>query len=308
MSSSHKISKKKIFLGTVIGLFLLMVVISVISSILNTVEIAGTKYKTNDSTFTIRDYAFTADDMEALAKMDSLNYLSFTNCTLPDSDLSWIRNVSTLSLENCGLTDQHISSIDFTSLDLNALDLDQNPMVTDLSSVSNLSATLTTLSFRGCNVGDISFLTSLTKLTSLYADENSIEEISFVSNCKNLQILSLKSNKLTSLNGIENCSNLTYLDLSNNSISNIALPEGKFKFLDLSGNTCVKAIDFSNTTGDKVIFDYITSVDYSSLISCSYGEYVIIDCPVDKQKTFLSMLGDQKISFLSETEYIESYD
>ena len=196
-----------------------LIIIGIITSAFNTVEIAGKKYKKNDTTVSVYDAQMTAEDIESIKKMKSVSYIKLNNCTLPDTDLSWITDTTTLSLENCGLTDEHIKSINFASLDLLSFDIDGNKNVTDLSALTDVSDTLKTVSFNSCSVSDISFADKLTKLNSFYADSNGISEISSLKNCTRLQILSLNNNEISSIEPLSNCSELSKIYVNSNNLS-----------------------------------------------------------------------------------------
>ncbi len=214
-----KKSKKKGILAICIAAVISLVLIGVITSLLNTVEIAGNKYKKNDTTVSIYDAELSLEDIEALKKMNAVSYINFRNCTLPDTDLSWITNAATVSLENCGLTDEHLKTIDFKSLDLSSLDIDGNENVSDLSFLTDVSDTLTTVSFNTCSVSDISFADKLTNLKSFYADDNGISDISALKNCTKLQILSLNSNEINSLESLSSFTGLRELYINSNRLT-----------------------------------------------------------------------------------------
>lgn len=210
---------KKYLIAITFAVLGVLIAAGVITSAFNTVEIAGNKYKKDDTTVSVYDAELSLEDIEAIKKMKAVSYINFRNCTLPDTDLSWITNANTLSLENCGLTDEHLNTIDFSSLELSSLDLDGNKGVSDLSFLADVSDTLKTVSFNNCSVSDISFADKLTKLNSFYADDNGITDISALKNCTKLQILSLNSNEINSLESLRNCTVLREIYIDSNRLT-----------------------------------------------------------------------------------------
>ena len=472
--SESKNDKKKLRVTVGVAASLVItVLVAVIINAVNTVVIAGEKYKKDDSSIYLSDCNLTYEDIEAIREMKELFSLSFENCSLPDTDISWVITATgKLTLKKCGITDEHISTIDFSNSEISEIIIDGNPLLTDLSALTDISDTLTSLSFSGCNVSDISFVNSLHKLRYFYADRNGISDISalsncpelkslylsensissleplsdctnltdirvnsnnltslkglekaislktvegsdnpiseldgianttvlervalndiclnsysfassliilansaatleelyldnsnitvcsFLSSCTNLRKLSLNNNLfmssleflencteleylsaygcgISSLKGIENCNALTYvdlsdniinsaefipafsadsnyngvhLDLSGNNLTSIKLPDTDYRYLALYGNV-LSSQNIPDTSGEKIVFDYSESFDYSAIKNANYSNYVIIDCPLNKQLSVSEMLGDYYVKFMSEHEYEES--
>ncbi len=217
-----KKSKKNIVIGIITVAFSLLVFVSVLITVFNKVEIAGETYKLNTNSVYIRDYEFKAEDIEAVSKLNKVTYIQFTNCTLPEEDLSWIpESVNEIKLNNCNLTDKHIASIDFEKVGFSAINIDGNKNVTDLSRLRDAGEKLSSLSFGGCSVSDISFVSALGNLQSLYFDSNSVEDISSLSACTKLQIVSFNANKVKNIDSLLSCSNLSEVYISSNQITNL---------------------------------------------------------------------------------------
>lgn len=217
-----KKSKKNIVIGIITVAFSLLVLASVLITVFNKVEIAGETYKLNTNSVYIRDYEFKAEDIEAITKLNSVTYIQFTNCTFPEDDLSWIpESVNEIKLNNCNLTDEHIESIDFNSVGFTSINIDNNKGITDLRSLSDVGDNLTSLSFCGCSVNDISFVSEMENLLSLYFDSNNVEDISVLSACTRLQIVSFNSNKVKNIDSLSSCSNLSQVSFSSNQIENL---------------------------------------------------------------------------------------
>ena len=217
-----KKSKKNIFIGIIAVAFSLLVFASILINIFNKVEIAGETYKTNSNSIYIRDYEFKAEDIEAIKKLTGATYIQFTNCTLPEEDLSWIpESVNEIKLSNCNLNNKHIASINFESTGLSAINLDSNENITDLSALKVLGESLTSLSFNYCSVSDISFVSEMKNLASLYFDANKVEDISALSACTKLQIVSFRSNNVKNIDSLMHCSNLSEVLISANQITKL---------------------------------------------------------------------------------------
>ena len=214
-----KKSKKGLLIGIGFAAFVLMLVVSVLTTVLNRVEIAGQKYEKDVSSIYLFDCELSDEDVQNLSSLENLSYLQLKNCKLANTDMSWLSVVgSTVELEACGLTDAHIASVDFSSARFTSFDVDGNNELTDLSPLANAADRMVSVSFSGCSVEDVSFLSGMTKLTSLYFDSNKVTDISAVSDCKNLQIISFNSNKVSSIIALSACSKLTKVSANDNEL------------------------------------------------------------------------------------------
>ena len=217
-----KKSKKNIVIGVISVAFSLLVFVSILISVFNKIEIAGETYKLNANSVYIRDYDFKTEDIEAISKLKKVTYIQLTNCTLLVDNMKWIpESVNELKVNNCNLTDEHIKSIDFDKNGFSAINIDDNKNITDLSSLSDAGENLSSLSFCGCSVSDISFASSLTKLQSLYFDSNSVEDVSSLAACTKLQIVSFNENKVKNIDSLLSCSNLSEVYIGSNQIVNL---------------------------------------------------------------------------------------
>ncbi len=243
-------SKKKSIFAVSAAAFVLLILIGIISSVLNTVEIAGKKYKTNDTTVSVYDAALTPEDIESIKKMKSISYIKLSNCTLPGTDLSWITDASTISIVNCGLTDEHIKTIDFSSLNLTSIDVEGNEGITDLSTLKNTAETIRTVSFNGCSVSDISFAEDLTNVYSFYADSNGITDIAALEKCNSLQIISINNNSIDSLTPLSNCSQLSEVYANSNKLTSLEGLEKaiRLKKLEADNNSISSLEGLNNAT------------------------------------------------------------
>ncbi|MEG4184916.1 leucine-rich repeat domain-containing protein, partial [Microcoleus sp. Pol14D6] len=100
------------------------------------------------------------------------------------------------------------------------LDLNNN-QISDISFLGSLT-NLTTLDLNNNQISDISFLGSLTNLTTLDLNNNQISDISFLGSLTNLTTLDLSNNQISDISFLGSLTNLTELHLSGNRISDIS--------------------------------------------------------------------------------------
>ncbi|TYV60625.1 InlB B-repeat-containing protein [Listeria monocytogenes] len=98
-----------------------------------------------------------------------------------------------------------------------------NNEISDLSPVKDLK-NLYNLQLNNCrlSVSDLSSISNLTSLTSLYLGDNDISELSLLANLTALEWLSLENNEISDLSSISNLRQLVYLNLNNNEISDVS--------------------------------------------------------------------------------------
>ena len=126
--------------------------------------------------------------------------LSIEDCTGIDN-YKWISNkinLKNLRIKNSGLNNELFSQINFTKLNIEILDISDNPLLTDISNVS-----------------------ACTGIKNLCIDNDSISDISFFYDIKNLQIFSANNNYLKSLKGLETAIRLIRLSAAGNALTNI---------------------------------------------------------------------------------------
>lgn len=193
------------------------------SSLFKSVTIAGETFEWDSSYISLDGKTITEQDIEKLKDFKELNSIYLTECSLPSTDISALGKAVdyTLSLDNCGLTNEHINSLDFANMKIDSLVLDNNPEITDLNGVAALAETLTELSFNQAQVTDLSFLKDFTHLGVLCADNNGISDISALANCTELYRLSLSNNKISSLEALSACKKLDEIHVSGNELSSL---------------------------------------------------------------------------------------
>ena len=96
------------------------------------------------------------------------------------------------------------------------------------------------------SISDISPLSGLTNLESLYLSRNSISDISALSGLTNLTELELVGNSISDVSALSELTNLTYLNLFNNSISDVSALSGltnlRWLYLDTNSISDVSAL------------------------------------------------------------------
>ncbi len=218
-------TKKNKFLPLICAAAAVIVLVAgiLIINAANTVVIAGEKFSKGDTYISLEDKTLTQEDMESFRKFKELSSVYIANCTLPGTDLSAVcESVQyRLELDNCGITNAHLASVDFEKMSIKALCLDNNPELSELNSIAPLGDTLTELSFSNCAVSDLSFLEGFGGLRSFVADNNAIADISVLSGCNELQEVSVSGNQLTNLDGLETAISLTQIQAADNDLENI---------------------------------------------------------------------------------------
>lgn len=191
-------------------------------------------------------------------KFDSAPAFDFRDCTGVD-DLSFLSNyesINTLTIRNCGLTDDVVPDLSGTQVDF--LNFSGNPELTHLSlnseelSEVDLSDTqvenidflagaeeLRILNLKNTNVSDLSPIAQLERITTLILSGSKVNSFTTELGCLGLTELYLNGCGLTSPDGLQDYVALKKLDLGNNSLTDvsfIAQIAPNLEMLDLSGN------------------------------------------------------------------------
>lgn len=163
-----------------------------------------------------------------------------TELTVPESmtdlsDLRYFKNLTTLNI-HIAVTADYSFLTELTALE--TLDLNGCLLSSDAVSYIGSVSSLTSLSLSGCGISNIQPLSALSELTVLDLSQNSISDISALSELKKLTALDLHSNAVSSLSALKNASDLTELDISENNVSDLAPLAGctKLETLRAEGN------------------------------------------------------------------------
>ena len=171
-----------------------------------------------------------------LARLTRLNTLNLYENPISDiAPLSGLTNLTELSL---GSSQQTISDITHLQglVNLNHLEL-KRALGTDMRFISRFKQ-LKFLSFFDVPVSDISPLTELTELRSLWLNRCKISDVPPLTGLKNLEMLSLSNNQINDITSLAKLTNLRELHLYHNQISDVSPLVGlvNLQTLNLIGN------------------------------------------------------------------------
>ena len=186
--------------------------------------IAGERVGRFDGYIQLSDEELTQRDWRKIKKLKKLTVIEIVNCKLPDENIGEICNeqVWFLRLENCGISDKHIQTIDFENMQrLNALDISGNPDITELSALGDQVENLIQLDISNTSITDLGFLENAQKLQRLHADNTGVADLSGLSDCYELKEISLDTNKLMNFEGLEKCLKLSAISAKDNQITSL---------------------------------------------------------------------------------------
>lgn len=253
-----------------------------------TITIAGEDFKEDDSYISLDDKELTAKDLEKLSEFSDLNSIYLTNCTFPSTDISAVFAYVdyTVRLDGCGITQEHLDSIDFETADIVNLNLDNNPEIYDLSGVSSFYS-LQELSFINCGVSDISFAAYLYDIYKFVADNNGISDIYPLAGCTKLENLSLNDNQIASLQPLGEMKELKDIQVANNELTDLTGLENALflECIDASGNSIANLDGLRNCTqletvilnGNKISDISVLSKSHEKLYTVNLSDNMISD-------------------------------
>lgn len=187
------------------------------------VTIAGEKYDGNSISVTIKDAELSYDDLNSLSKMKKLSSVSFEGCKFPNYDIGKYIPLSaaSLRLSNCGLTNEHIESMNFKHRKIFYLELDDNPKLSNLKSLSVLIDSLYGLNISNTGVSDIDFLKGFSALNTLNAENCKLDNLIGLADCNGLTNINVNNNSLKNLKGLEKCIKLKKITASANNLESL---------------------------------------------------------------------------------------
>lgn len=176
-------------------------------------------------------------EAEIRDEIDKLNGTIVQSDLLELFDLTPVNNIKSLKgVEYCiNLKALHLKSQ--TSLNLSP--------ISKLNKLEYLSCTI-----KDNSLLDISFLSNIASLKTLYISNNQIEDISPLKNLVNLETINLSMNNIKNLEPLENLINLSYISLANNKIKDLAPLKSliKINYLSLSKNQLYDLSALKNLT------------------------------------------------------------
>lgn len=242
------------------------------------------------------------------------------------TDLSGIETciyLKTIDAQNNQLTD--IEALKNATL-LTFVDFSNNN-ISDFSALAPSAATLKEAVLSANEIKDTSFLRACIRLTKLRVDDNLLTSLDSLQDLAELQTLTASHNQLTDISGISNCTNLTYLDLSDNhitatdaihfqssdyinldlshnSICHLSIPKAKYRQLSLYGNPITDISSLYDVRGGSdVILDYSSHIDFAKLKESGWSDYIVFDCPLDRQVKIQNILGEENVRLTTEKDY-----
>ena len=239
------------------------------------IEIAGEKYsvsKTHDIELSGKEIS--DSDIKSMEKIKSLYSVKFDNCRfaacsphaeLPDS-------VSALKVVNCDLRELQDCIGDLKDISsLNSLNISGCTGLDDMNLESFFPSGLLSLNISKTGISDISFVQSLTSLTSFAAVGNGITDISKLALLEELTYLDISDNNIESLEGTEYCIKLSEIYAQNNSISSLDPLSNATRLtnVNLKNNkiTNISPLAKSAQTLNNVCLDSNNISDMSALVS-----------------------------------------
>ena len=210
--------------------------------------ICGKTVAKSETSIYLSDVTVTAEDMEAMAELEELKYITMTDCSVSNEAMAYIKemaptlrdieltnctgitdfssigtveNLVTLTLDNVNLTDEQLSMMFPTApVQLYSVDLSNNPSLTDLSGLAE-ATTLENLRVSNTAVQDFSALQNCTGIFQLWAQNCGISDLSSLTALTSLDLLDLGYNQISNVSGIGNLTKLHYLYLNHNQIADL---------------------------------------------------------------------------------------
>lgn len=250
--------------------------------------------------------------LAALEDLENLRRIDFSGCSISEfPEYLEALKLAGVNLSGCGLTDVGFLS-NCTRLD--TLYLSDNPLLQDLGelldnnkgALKNLSLSRTgigaetlkalapctqleTLSVSGIPMDDLSFVSKMSNLSSLTAENCGITDISALAGLSKLKLIRLAFNNIEDVGPLKKSLESAYdpiVDLSFNRLTSAeALPEKRYDAIFLHGNdncigptlhTGVKANCISLPWNDGLL-------DSGRLVGWGYNDIYLVDCPKVKQ-------------------------
>ncbi len=250
-------SKKKDSLAGYICFILVGVIVIVILSIIlssfSKIEIAGKKFSKNSYSLSLENVTVTEKDINKLPEFKELSSIDLRNCNITPyvlGELSKYANYS-LTVKNCGLTDDHLKSIGEADPNLRYFYFNDNEEVKDISDLSPLADTLEEIYFSNCGVKDLSALSQFTHLETIKASNNEITDVSSLGMLSDLVMLEIADNSINDISMLKLNKKLEFININGNCVESLeglesaislcVLKAADNKLTDLSGieNTTV---------------------------------------------------------------------
>lgn len=160
-----------------------------------------------------------------------------------------LKKLEFIDLGSCDLTYlKHDTFLGLTRL--KEVALDSNLMYELPKSIFSTNKNLKWLHVDGTGVADLEFLEGLSKLESLYAEDNRINNLSGLRFCHKLSVLRLSNNKIRTIRGLSHLKDLKTLHVDDNQLEDIDAVENLDKLEQLRAQNnnirdihCLKNLD-----------------------------------------------------------------
>ncbi len=226
VEKKKKSGAKKKKLPWILGGALALLILLILLLLPKKIVLGGVSCYENDTSVTLEEVELGQEDLKKLSEFKNLYSLRLKNCTLTEQDLSAMNlsELVTLQLENCGLTDGQLATLDFSAMpDLLTVNLRGNGELTEIGDLAALAESLVDLNISDTGIKEFQWLSKFTKLESLYADRVGLKDTSLLEGMIYLQRLGLGGNGLSELSGLKNTSKLEEVDLSGNKLSDVSV-------------------------------------------------------------------------------------
>ena len=212
------------------------------------------------------DATLTAEDMAKISEYPDIRRLTFTNCVIDDetfaqitsapetlsyltlykcsgitdySPIGSLANLSNLTINHCGLTDDQFAAIDFSGVSsLYQINLSDNEELTSIASLEGCSG-LAYAYLNRCALKSLSGLETAIELKIIQAADNQLTDINGLTNCTVLREVNLNNNKISDISLLsKSAAELQYVYLNNNSVSDISALKGtgKLTYFSIDNN------------------------------------------------------------------------
>lgn len=254
--------KRGILIGACSAAVILIVIIAAIalSNAVNSskILIAGKTFRQTDSYVSLADATLTEEDLALFDRFEKLTTISLTGCKLECSSIGKLGRpeLHILSLVNCGLTDEALQSLDFSTMDgLTDLDVSENDLSDD-SFLKELGDSLKKLNISGTALSDLSVVSSFENLSELQASGNGIETLSPLASCTALTTLVMDNNKISDLTPLADCVHLLKVSVNGNQLTTLAGLERCLDLADIEAgsNNITSLSGISNATVLKHVY------------------------------------------------------
>lgn len=299
---------------------------------LTVLSAAGNGIEEASSLASLTDLTQLCLDGSSLKSLDFLSaFQKLETLSVSNTGLSSLKGIEqNIKLETICADDNSLTSLEGleNATILNTVSLNNN-QISDLSLLKKSSATLKEVYVSGNQIETLDPLSGCSSLKYLWADENKLTDLSALSGCTGLSKISVSGNQITSISSLSNAKELFYIDLSENQIADgseilslslgtsvdmdlsnnhmtiTGIPAAGYSVVDLHGNTVSSTETLLGNEGWMLFLDYKEGMEMEYLAQSGFGEFYLVDCPLDQRLRVQEILGQYSVTFLTEEEVCE---